>query len=81
MTELELQDALAGIRRSGAETNGLIDEGRAKSAEFFDEALKRRAEARKYERESTALAMAAGAALLGVGAVIGGLVVRLFTGH
>jgi len=59
----------------------LIDEGRADSARFFDEALKRRAEAGKYKRDSTALAMIAGAGLLGVGAVIGGLVVRLLTGH
>jgi hypothetical protein len=84
MTDAELRDQLTRIRRSQAETDKFIDEShklRAEAAKFFDESYKLRAEAGKYQRERTTLAMTGGAALLGAGAVIGGLVVRLLTGH
>jgi hypothetical protein len=70
MTELEMQDVLARVKRSQAETDKFVDEGR-----------KLRAEAGKLERERTTLVMTAGAAILGAGAVLGGLIVRLLTGH
>jgi hypothetical protein len=48
---------------------------------FSAEQNKLAAEAGKFQRERTTMAMTAGAAILGAGAVIGGLIVRLLTGH
>ncbi len=84
MTDVEMQDLVARIKRSQAETDKFVEEGRkrrAESAKVFDECYKLRAEAGKYQRERTTLAMTGGAAILGAGAVIGGLIVRLLTGH
>ncbi len=70
MTDLEIQDVVARIKRAQAETDKFVDEGH-----------KLRAEAGKFQREGTTLAMTGGAAILGAGAVIGGLTLRLLTGH
>jgi uncharacterized coiled-coil DUF342 family protein len=98
MTDIEMQETLARIKRAQAETDKYVDEGRKLRAEadklseeahklraeawkFFDEGHKLGAEGRKFERERTTLTMTGGAAILGAGAVIGGLLLRLLTGH
>jgi hypothetical protein len=70
MTDIEFQDAIARIKRAQAETDKFVDEGR-----------KLRAEAGKLQRERTTLVFTAGAAVAGASAVLGALMVRLFTGH
>jgi hypothetical protein len=55
----------------------MLDETRRFSAEQN----KLAAEARTFRPERNTLAMTASAAILGAGAVIGGLLVRLLTGH
>ncbi len=73
MTDVDLESALARIRRA-----------RAESDKFIADQHKLRAEAEKYECTHTALAMAAGAALLGTGVllgVLGGLLLRLLGGR
>ena len=69
MTDIEIQDVVARIKRAQAETDKFVDEGR-----------KLRAEAGKLQRERTTLAMTSGAAILGAGAVLGGLLIRALTG-
>jgi hypothetical protein len=84
MTEIELQDIIARIKRAQAETDKFVDEGRklrAEAGKFVEEGYKLRAEGGKLQRERTTLAMTSGAAILGAGAVIGGLLLRLMTGH
>jgi hypothetical protein len=91
MTEIEMQDVIARIKRAQAETDKFVEEGRKLRAEhdklfsegrtFFAEHDKLAAEGRTFERERTTLAMTAGAAILGAGAVIRGLLLRLLTGH
>jgi len=68
MTDIEIQDIVARIKRAQAETDKFVDEGH-----------KLRAEAGKFQRERTTLAMTSGAAILGAGAVLGGLMLRLLT--
>jgi len=75
---------LAETRKFSAEQNKLAEEAGKFAAEqnkLAVEQSKLSAEAMKFERERTTLAMTAGAAILGAGAVIGGLIVRLLTGH
>ena len=84
MTDIELQDVVARIKRAQAETDKLVDEAqklRAEANKFGDEGYKLRAEAGKFQRERTTLAMTSGAAILGAGAVLGQLMIRLLTGH
>ena len=66
MTDIEIKDVVARIKRAQAETDKFVEEG-----------MKLRAVERKFERERTMLVLTAGAALAGAGAVIGGLIAKL----
>jgi hypothetical protein len=80
VTDIEIQNLTAQIRRAQAETDKYVDDGRKLRAEadkFAMESHKLLAEAGKYQRERTTLVITATAAVMGAGAVVGGLIVRL----
>ncbi len=64
MTDIELQDALARIQKSGAETQKLLDE----ATKLRAEELKLRAEAANFERDRGLQPWQVFATLLGAGA-------------
>jgi hypothetical protein len=73
MTEIEMQDVLARIKRAQAETDTFVEEGRklrADTERSFDEARKLGAEAGKFERDRQLLPWQVFVTLLGAGAAL-----------
>ena len=79
MTELELKEQIARIDRSITEAQNRQEESntlRARDLECQEHGRKLRIESLNYEPESATLLLISGAAILGAGAVLGGVLAR-----